>query len=186
MRRRFSAVLLLAAGMAAGQTGSTGAAAQGQNPQSGQPGTSSLNPIQQTLRGCLKQSGDSWTLSQSGQDTALAGDPATMKPHDGQQVEVQGTQPIGGTLQVTSVITISRACLGQSSSTGTTKPAPSFDSSGTQPANQSSTTGKSSTSSKPAQSPSPPDANRQTAPPAQPQPSAGSGSDAQPSTKPPI
>ena len=189
MNRKFLSLLLLGTGMAVGQTGSTSTGAQGQNPQTSQPGTSGLNPIQQTLRGCLRQSGGSWTLSQTSQDTALSGDPAMLKPHDGQQVEVQGSQPIGGVLQVTSVITISNACLGQSSSTNTTKPSnTTSDSTGRQSGSRSSssTAGQSSTSNQPSHPSSTPGASGQAAPPAQTQPSAGSGSGTQPAGKPPM
>ena len=171
MHTRISALLMLASTMALGQ-----------NSQSGQPGTSGLNPIQQTLRGCLRQSGDSWTLSQSTQDTALTGDASVLKPHDGQQVEVQGTQPIGGTLQVTSVITISNSCIGQSNSAKTT---PSSDSTSTKPENQPSPKGQSATSTQPAEPVSPPAASGQTPPPSQSQAPSGSGSDTQPPAKPP-
>src|SRR5215469_13750753 len=160
LTRILALLVVLASTMAMGQAGSNSATPSGQN-QNSQNG---LTPIQQTLRGCLRQSGDSWTLSQSTQDTALTGDASVLRPHDGQQVEVQGTQPIGGTLQVTSVITISSSCIGQSNSTKATS---SFDSTSTKPGSQSSTKGQSTTSTQPAQPSSPPGASGQTAPPSQ-------------------
>lgn len=178
MLTRISVLLVLASTMALGQAGNNGA-----TPQNGQPGTSGLTPMQQTLRGCLRQSGDSWTLSQSTQDTAVTGDASVLRPHNGQQVEVQGTQPIGGTLQVTSVITISSSCIGQSSPTKST---PSFDSTSTKPEKRSSTKGQGSTSTQPAQPSSPPGASSQTPSPSQTQPPSGSGSDTQPPAKPPM
>lgn len=184
MRIRISALLMLASTMALAQAGFNGAnpPGQSQNSQGGQPGTSALNPIQQTLRGCLRQSGESWTLSQSSQDTALSGDASLLKPHDGQQVEVQGTQPIGGTLQVTSVITISSSCIGQSNSTKTT---PALDSTSTKTENQSSTKGQSGTSSKPSEPSNSPGASGQPPAPSQTQSPSGSGSDSPPPAKPP-
>src|SRR5215469_7637970 len=113
----FLIAMVLVGGMALAQTSSNGTSTQtpgqSQNSQSGQMS----NPFptsQQTLRGCLRQSGATWSISKSGQDTALIGDSALLSPHEGQEVEVQGTQPIGGPVQVTSVTKIYRYCIGQS------------------------------------------------------------------------
>ena len=126
MNRKFLATLVLASGMALAQTGSNSAGTPlpGQNPQSGQSSaTASSSPSsQQTFRGCLRQSGGNWTLSENGQDMAVTGDDSMLKPHDGQQVEVQGTQPAGSSLQVTSLTTISSSCIGQAPSSSATKP----------------------------------------------------------------
>ena len=55
--------------------------------------TSSSSGQETTLRGCLKQSGGNWILSQSGgQDISLNGDTSQLKPHDGHQVEVRGSR----------------------------------------------------------------------------------------------
>ena len=60
MFTRISALLVLASTMALGQAGNNSA-----TPQNGQPGTSGLTPIQQTLRGCLRQSGGRTMASRS-------------------------------------------------------------------------------------------------------------------------
>lgn len=124
----FLIVMVLVGGMALAQTSSSGTNTQtpGQNPNSQSQTMPNRFPTsQQTLRGCLRQSGNNWTISQSGQETALIGDSSLLSPHEGEQVEVQGTQPIGGPVQVTSVIKIYRYCIGQSS---TPTPAPSSSS----------------------------------------------------------
>jgi LPXTG-motif cell wall-anchored protein len=82
--------------------------------QSQTAATSSANGQETVVRGCLKQSGGNWIISQNGQDTTLSGDDSLFKPHDGQQVEVHGTQSSAGALQVTSVNTISDSCGGTS------------------------------------------------------------------------
>lgn len=132
-RSNFLIAMVLVGGMGLAQTSSNGTSTQapGQN-QNSQNGQANWFPTsQQTLRGCLRQSGSSWTISQSGQETALIGDSAQLSPHDGEQVEVQGTQSIGGPVQVTSVTKIYRYCIGQSS---TPTSAPSSSSTDTDPA----------------------------------------------------
>jgi len=80
--------------------------------QSPSAATGTANTQETVLRGCLKQSAGNWVISQNGQDTTLNGDDSMFKPHDGQQVEVHGTQSSGGALQVTAVNTISDSCSG--------------------------------------------------------------------------
>ena len=71
------------------------------------------------MRGCLKQSGGNWVLSaDNGQSVNLQGDSSVLKPHDGHQVQVQGTRGSDGSLQVSSVNMISDSCTSnQASST---------------------------------------------------------------------
>jgi cytoskeletal protein RodZ len=99
-----------------------------QNNQSNPSQTSPSNPSSATatssgqdtvLRGCLKQSGGNWVISQNGQDTTLTGDDSMLKPHDGHQVEVHGTQSSGGSLQVSSVNMISESCTGSDTASST-------------------------------------------------------------------
>ena len=63
------------------------------------------------MRGCLKQSGGNWVLAaDNGQSVNLQGDSSILKPHDGHQVQVQGTRASDGSLQVSSVNMISDSC----------------------------------------------------------------------------
>ena len=155
MKKRLLMALVLTGGIALAQTGnSTGSAGQNQNPapqaqpvtpdQQQQPAspattdqsnansqntaTNASSGGQETVvRGCLKQSGGNWTISENGQDTTLNGDRSLLKPHDGQQVEVRGMKS-GNTLKVTSVNTISDSCTsgGQAASTSVTTHARGF------------------------------------------------------------
>ncbi|HEV3317625.1 MAG TPA: hypothetical protein VG488_11670, partial [Candidatus Angelobacter sp.] len=102
--------LTLATGIAFAQTGSGSTGSQ--NPQTPSSTTASPSSSESTVRGCLKQSGSDWILSQSGagQDITLKGDSSMLKPHDGHQVEVKGTQADNNTLQVSSVSMISDSC----------------------------------------------------------------------------
>lgn len=178
MKKRFLALALLS-GIALAQTGSNGV--NSQNPQNGQPNTSGLPTSEQTLRGCLRQAGNGWTISQSGQETVLSGDSAMMNPHNGQQVEIQGTQPIGGAVQVTSVTTIANACIGQSSTPATT---PSSTPTAVQiPAK--STSNNSTSGSKGNSSQTPGTSDQPGTPPAQSTPPSGSPG-SQPPAKPPM
>lgn len=176
-RSNFLIAMVLVGGMALAQTSSNGTSTQapGQN-QNSQNGQANWFPTsQQTLRGCLRQSGSSWTISQSGQETALIGDSTQLSPHDGEQVEVQGTQSIGGPVQVTSVTKIYRYCIGQSS---TPTSAPSSSSTDTDPATKPTTKksqGSTSTSpstpdqtTTPSNPPAPPSGAQSTQPPARP------------------
>src|SRR5205807_4424173 len=111
MTKKLLLTLTLATGMAFAQSGSTGSGSTtSQNPQT--PSGSSTTPSsstpndpsnqsatstsgsESTVRGCLKQSGSDWILSQggAGQDITLKGDSSMLKAHDGHQVEVKGTQ----------------------------------------------------------------------------------------------
>ncbi|HEY6348583.1 MAG TPA: hypothetical protein VI636_04155 [Candidatus Angelobacter sp.] len=168
--------MVLVGGLAFAQTSSNGASTQtsGQNSQSGQPLTNHFPTSQQTLRGCLRQSGGSWTISQNGQETALIGDSSLLTPHEGEQVEVQGTQPIGGPVQVTSVFKIYRYCIGESS---TPTPKPSSSSTDTQPTTKPTTSTQSQRSTS--------TTDQTTAPSNPPAPPAGSQSN-QPSATPPM
>src|SRR5215469_6059699 len=85
------------------------------NPSTQAAPSSSANGQETVVRGCLKQSGGNWVISQNGQDVTLNGDSSMLKPHDGHQVEVHGTQS-GGSLQVTSVNMISDSCTGSNPS----------------------------------------------------------------------
>ncbi|HKE31779.1 MAG TPA: hypothetical protein VKD65_08645, partial [Candidatus Angelobacter sp.] len=137
MNKKLLMAFVLVGGMALAQTsggsaGSTSSPDQSQNPQATQPSSPNQqqptspsdqsNPNNQStatsstgqetvVRGCLKQSGGNWIVSQNGQDITLNGDSSMLKPHDGHQVEVHGTQS-GGSLQVTSINMISDSCTG--------------------------------------------------------------------------
>src|SRR6476660_8760734 len=96
MNRKFILAMMLASGMAFAQTGSSG---------------STTNDQQASLRGCLKQAGGNWVLAaDNGQSVNLQGDSSMLKPHDGHQVQVQGTRSSDGSLQVSSVNMISDSC----------------------------------------------------------------------------
>jgi hypothetical protein len=126
MKIKFLLSFVLTSGLALAQAGSNSAGTplpgQSSTSQSGQGASATSSAASgQTLRGCLKQSGGSWTLSHNGQDMAVTGDNAVLKGHDGQQVEVQGTQT-GSTLQVTSVTKLTDTCRGPASSSSATRP----------------------------------------------------------------
>lgn len=174
----FLIAIVLVGGMALAQTStSTQTPGQNQNSQNGQQMANRFPTSQQTLRGCLRQSGANWAITQSGQETALVGDSALLSPHDGEQVEVQGTQPIGGPVQVTSVTKIYRYCIGQSP---TPTPAPSSSSTDAEPATKPTTKKPQSQGS----TSTIPSTTDQTATPSNPPPS-GSQSN-QPPAKPPM
>src|SRR5258708_10632061 len=87
--------------------------------QSSQTSTASSNSQDTVLRGCLKQSGGNWVLSSNGQNITLNGDDYTLKPHDGHQVEVQGTRGSdSSSLTVKSRNMISDACRTSQASSG--------------------------------------------------------------------
>src|SRR5947209_17359274 len=106
------------------QTGTT--STDQNNSNSNMSATSSSSGQETVLRGCLKQSGGNWILSQSGggQDVTLNGDTSQLKPHDGHQVEVRGSRSSdtsgGGSLSVTSINMISDSCGSSSASAGGT------------------------------------------------------------------
>ena len=83
--------------------------------------TTSASGSEATVRGCLKQSGGDWILSQSGsgQSVTLKGDSSMLKPHDGHQVEIKGTQTDNNSMQVSSVSMISDSCSNGSASSTT-------------------------------------------------------------------
>lgn len=128
MNNKLLIAFVLASGMALAQTGSsTGSTDQNQSQpttpsqqqtttppdQSNQSSATTSPSGQETvLRGCLKQSGGNWVISQNGQDISVNGDSTMLKPHDGHQVEVHGTQTSGGALHVTSISLISDSCTG--------------------------------------------------------------------------
>jgi len=120
---------MLASGMAFAQTGSAGSTPDQQQQPSQQPTSpSTTSPSttdqnsqnsaptgtsdqQSSLRGCLKQAGGNWVLAaDNGQSVNLQGDSSMLKPHDGHQVQVQGSRASDGSLQVTSVNMISDSC----------------------------------------------------------------------------
>jgi LPXTG-motif cell wall-anchored protein len=141
MNRKLILSLMLAAGFAFAQSGSS-------DTQSSQPGSSQTTPSAQqpstpsqpteqspgtpstatssangqdtVVRGCLKQSGGDWVLSEAGQNITIKGDDSMLKPHNGHQVELHGARGSDpSTLQVTSVNMISDSCTtGQASATG--------------------------------------------------------------------
>src|SRR5215472_18616737 len=151
MNKKLLMAFVLAGGMALAQTsggsaGSTSSPDQSQNPQATQPSSPNQqqptspsdqsNPNNQStatsstgqetvVRGCLKQSGGNWIVSQNGQDITLNGDSSMLKPLDGHQVEVHGTQSSGGSLQVTSINMISDSCTGGSQAAAGTSASPS-------------------------------------------------------------
>src|ERR1700744_6497965 len=141
MSKKFILALMLASGMAFAQTGGTGSTPDQSQPsqqptspstsspstdQSSQTATPTSTSDQQTsLKGCLKQSGGNWVLNaDNGQSVNLSGDSSALKPHDGHQVQVQGTRGSDGSLQVSSINMISDSCTSNQASA-----APSSDSS---------------------------------------------------------
>src|ERR1051326_4515294 len=89
--------------------------------QSSQSATSATSSSDQnSVKGCLKQSGGNWVLSaDNGQTVNLQGDSSMLKPHDGHQVQVQGTRASDGSLQVSSVNMISDSCTNNQASSAT-------------------------------------------------------------------
>ncbi len=117
-------VLMLASSMALAQSSGSNRSANlqpsAQQPASGQQQTqppekpaSAAPPAAQTeMQGCLKQSGGNWVLAaDNGQTVSLSGDSSMLRPHDGRQVKVQGTQLSDGSFQVSSVSVISDSCI---------------------------------------------------------------------------
>src|SRR5215467_1957014 len=129
MNKKFILALMLTTGMAFAQTGSSGSSTPDQQqPSQQQPSTTSpstspsttdqtnsaatsTSDQQASMKGCLKQSGGNWVLAaDNGQSVNLQGDSSMLKPHDGHQVQIQGTRASDGSLQVTSVSMISDSC----------------------------------------------------------------------------
>ena len=124
MKRNFVLAMLLVSGMAWAQSGSTPEASTQQQPQQPStqqqqepatpPGTGSgaqTSTGQPVMKGCLKQSGGNWVLAaENGQTVNLSGDSSMLKPHDGREVQLQGTQASDGSFQVSSVSVVSDAC----------------------------------------------------------------------------
>src|SRR5579859_6296450 len=132
MNKRFILALMLASGMAfaqsSGSSGSQstpGSTADQQQPTSPATSPSTTTPStdqsnqsatatstdSNSLKGCLKQSGGNWVLSaDNGQTVNLQGDSSVLKPHDGHEVQIQGTRASDGSMQVSSVNMISDSC----------------------------------------------------------------------------
>ena len=116
MTKKILLILMLATGMAFAQNrGSAPDQQQQQQPPSQtQPSTSQQkSPVsagQNSLTGCLKGSGDSWVLVAEGQSTPISGDSSKLKPHNGHQVQVKGSQASDGSFQVTDVVMIAESC----------------------------------------------------------------------------
>jgi hypothetical protein len=116
MNKKIVLILMLATGMAFAQN--RGAPPSQQQPsqqqpsQQQQPSTekSPTSAGQGSITGCLKGSGDSWVLVAEGQSTPLSGDASKLKPHNGHQVQVKGTQASDGSFQVTDVVMIAESC----------------------------------------------------------------------------
>ena len=143
MNKKFILALMLTTGMAFAQTGSSGSTPDQQPSQ--QPSTTVHPPVHppqrpdqtnstatstsdqsNSMRGCLKQSGGNWVLAaDNGQSVNLQGDSSILKPHDGHQVQVQGTRASDGSLQVSSVNMISDSCTNnQAASAGAARALP--------------------------------------------------------------
>jgi len=129
MNKKFILALMLTTGMAFAQTGSSGSSTPDQQqPSQQQPSTTSpstspsttdqtnstatsTSDQQASLKGCLKQSGGNWVLAaDNGQSVNLQGDSSMLKPHDGHQVQIQGSRASDGSVQVSSVNMISDSC----------------------------------------------------------------------------
>lgn len=123
MKRAFLFAVILACSLALAQAGSQ-QQPSAQQPSTGQPQTQQpatqpgaqpgveTGTGQTAMRGCLKQSGGNWVLAaENGQTVNLSGDSSVLKPHDGHQVQVQGTQASDGSFQVSSVNMISDSCI---------------------------------------------------------------------------
>src|SRR6476469_10579527 len=126
MNKKFILALMLTTGMAFAQTGSSGSTPDqqpSQQPSTTSPSTSpsttdqtpstatSTSDQSNSMRGCLKQSGGNWVLAaDNGQSVNLQGDSSMLKPHDGHQVQIQGTRASDGSVQVSSVNMISDSC----------------------------------------------------------------------------
>lgn len=174
MNRKLILSLMLATGFALAQSGSSDnqSSQPGSNPQStpsaqqpstppqqndqnpalpgatGQTATSSANAQESVVRGCLKQSGGDWVLSEAGQNITIKGDDSMLKPHNGHQVEVHGTRGSDpSSLQVTSVNMISDSCTtGQASATGVPDTTSTASAGAASSNNPSSTTGQTAAS----------------------------------------
>src|SRR5512140_136343 len=146
MNKKFILALMLTTGMAFAQTGSSGSAPDqqpSQQPSTTTPSTSpsttdqtpstatSTSDQSNSMRGCLKQSGGNWVLAaDNGQSINLQGDSSMLKPHDGHQVQIQGTRASDGSMQVSSVNMISDSCTNnQAASTGAAAPDAAADAS---------------------------------------------------------
>lgn len=117
MNKKIVLILMLATGMAFAQN--RGAPPDQQQPSQQQPSQQQTQPSTQksptsagqgSLSGCLKGSGDSWVLVAEGQSTPVSGDSSKLKPHNGHQVQLKGTQASDGSFQVTDVVMIAESC----------------------------------------------------------------------------
>lgn len=84
-----------------------------QQPDTGAAATaSSSSKSQETVTGCLRQSGGKWTLATNeGQTLKIYADNTLLAPHDGKQVQLVGTDSNKG-FSVTSVSVLSDTCNG--------------------------------------------------------------------------
>src|SRR5215467_5833629 len=138
MNKKFILALMLTTGMAFAQTGSSGSSTPDQQqPSQQQPSTTSpstspsttdqtnstatsTSDQQASMKGCLRQSGGNWVLAaDNGQSVNLQGDSSMLKPHDGHQVQIQGTRASDGSVQVSSVSMISDSCTSNQAATST-------------------------------------------------------------------
>jgi hypothetical protein len=116
MNKKILVIVTLATGMAFAQNRGSVPDQQQQQPpstQQTQPSTSQKAPVsagQNALTGCLKGSGDSWVLVGEAQSTPLSGDSSKLKPHNGHQVQLKGTQASDGSFQVTDIVMIAESC----------------------------------------------------------------------------
>src|SRR5690349_23058984 len=68
----------------------------------------STNNAPQTFKGCLRQAAGSWTLaSDDGKSMTVSGADDKLVPHNGQEVNISGTQASDGTLSVASIDKVS-------------------------------------------------------------------------------
>jgi hypothetical protein len=125
IKRTFIPAMLLLSVVAWAQSGSKPEPSTRQQPQqpatqqqeqpATQPGTEpgvQTSTGQTAMKGCLKQSGGNWVLAaENGQTVNLSGDSSVLKPHDGREVQLQGTQASDGSFQVSSVSVVSDACI---------------------------------------------------------------------------
>src|SRR6478736_2929683 len=153
MNKKFILALMLTTGMAFAQTGSSGSTPD-QQPSTTSPSTSpsttdqtpstatSTSDQSNSMRGCLKQSGGNWVLAaDNGQSVNLQGDSSMLKPHDGHQVQIQGTRASDGSLQVSSVNMISDSCTSnQAASSGAATGAAASDAAASSAAAPATTT----------------------------------------------
>lgn len=84
--------------------------------------TGQMTTGQSSISGCLKQSGNGWVVVSNGQRTPVTGDDATLKPNDGRQVQLKGSQASDGSFQVSEIELLSDACVSGSSGSSNLAP----------------------------------------------------------------